>query len=382
MSGKSELSGVFARPKKRPGPLVNIAALIIVIAGLKQSGDIVLPFLVALFLTFLSAPPVLALERRRWPSWAAVSVVVTAVLALLVGFSVLLGTTVRQFRAAVPTYRKRLLEQAQSGVQWLRSLGVEVSMDDVYRGIEPGQVLDVLGSTLNGLLTALTNTTMVILTLVFALLEVSGFSRKLRAGFSDPDYVLTQTGKIALEIQRYLWLKTLISLLTGLTVVAWCSIMGVDFPVLWGVVAFFLNFIPMIGSIIAAIPACLVALVMDGPTSMAILGAGYIVINTFWGNMVEPKVMGDSLGLSPLVVFASLIIWEWIWGPVGMLLSVPLTMVIKIIFEQIDDLRWIAILLGSAPREDKSQKKSGATKMKKLKKKKKSSSKREAQGEL
>ena len=352
---------MFARPKQRSGLLVNFAALIIVVAGLKMSGDIVLPFLVALFLTFLSAPPVLALERRRWPSWAAVSVVVTAVLTLLVGFSVLLGTTVRQFREAVPVYRQRLLEQAEAGVSWLSGLGVDVSMDDVYRGIEPGQVLDVLGSTLNGLLTALTNTTMVILTLVFALLEVSGFSRKLRAGFSDPDHVLEQSGKIAHEIQRYLWLKTLISILTGLTVVAWCSIMGVDFPLLWGVVAFFLNFIPMIGSISAAIPACLVALVMDGPTSMAVLGLGYIVINTFWGNMVEPKVMGDSLGLSPLVVFASLIIWEWIWGPVGMLLSVPLTMVIKIIFEQIDELRWIAILLGSAPREDASKKNAGSS---------------------
>ncbi|MCA9717047.1 MAG: AI-2E family transporter [Myxococcales bacterium] len=353
MSGKSELSGVFARPKKRSGPLVSLAALVIVIAGLKNSGDLVLPFLVALFLTFLSAPPVLALERRRWPAWAAVSVVVVAVLTLLMGFSVLLGTTVRQFRKAVPIYRQRLLEQAETGVEWLKGLGVEVSIDDVLRGIEPGQVLDVLGSTLNGLLTALTNTTMVVLTLVFALLEVSGFPRKLRAGFSDPDSVLSQVGTIAHEIQRYLWLKTIISLLTGLTVVAWCSIMGVDFPLLWGVVAFFLNFIPMIGSIIAAIPACLVALVMDGPTSMAILGLGYIVINTFWGNMVEPKVMGDSLGLSPLVVFASLIIWEWIWGPVGMLLSVPLTMVIKIVFEQVEDLKWIAILLGSAPpRED------------------------------
>jgi predicted PurR-regulated permease PerM len=334
--------------------IVRVAALFVVVAGLKLSGEVILPFLVAMFLTFLTAPLVLWIERRlRWPAWAAVLVVVTSVLACLLVFSALLGSTVRDFKAAVPLYKARLIEQGGTMVAWLQDLGVDVTMADLYQSVEPGQIFNILGSTLNGILGALTNTATVVLILVFALFEVAGFSRKLRVAFAEPDVTIEQGGRIAREIQRYLGLKTLISIATAFTVTAWVWFMGVDFPLLWGVIAFFLNFIPTIGSIIAAIPACTVALVMLGPSEAGLVGLGYLLINAVWGNVVEPKVMGESLGLSALVVFVSLIVWGWIWGPVGMLLSVPLTMVVKIVLEEIEELRWVAVLLGPAPPDEK-----------------------------
>jgi AI-2 transport protein TqsA len=127
-----------------------------------------------------------------------------------------------------------------------------------------------------------------------------------------------------------------------------CALMGVDFAVLWGLTAFLLNFIPNVGSILAAAPAVLVALVQLGAGPAAGLAAGYLAINMTMGNVIEPRLTGASLGLSPLVVIVSLIFWSWLWGPVGMLLSVPLTTVVKICLESREDLRPIAVLLGPA----------------------------------
>jgi predicted PurR-regulated permease PerM len=151
------------------------------------------------------------------------------------------------------------------------------------------------------------------------------------------------------EVQAYLGIKTLVSLATGITAGSFCWLMGLDFPILLGLTAFVLNFIPTIGSIIAAIPAMALALVLHDPSWTLLVALGYLAINTLFGNIVEPNLMGRRLGLSTLVVVLSLIFWGWLWGPVGALLSVPLTMVLKIVLENTPDLRWAAILLDKVP---------------------------------
>ena len=152
--------------------------------------------------------------------------------------------------------------------------------------------------------------------------------------------------RLSEKVQRYVELKALMSLGTALTVGLWVWIIGLDYPLIWGVLAFLLNFVPNIGSILAAAPAVLLAIVqLSWGGVMAVL-AGYVVANVFWGNGVEPRIMGRDLGLSTLVVFLSLVFWGWILGPVGMLLSVPLTMTVKIALDANEDTRWIAVLLG------------------------------------
>jgi predicted PurR-regulated permease PerM len=158
--------------------------------------------------------------------------------------------------------------------------------------------------------------------------------------------------KFTESVNRYLALKTLFSLLTGVAIWIWLSILGVDFSLLWGLVAFLLNFVPNIGSIIAAIPAVLLALIQLGMGSALLASLGYVVVNVVVGSIIEPKFMGRGLGLSTLVVFLSLVFWGWVLGPVGMVLSVPLTMIVKIALESHEDTSWIAIILGSAPPGD------------------------------
>jgi AI-2 transport protein TqsA len=136
------------------------------------------------------------------------------------------------------------------------------------------------------------------------------------------------------------------SLATGLAAGLWCLVMDIPYAVLWGVAAFFLNFVPTVGSIVAALPPCLLALVQDGGGSAMILALGYVVINVGISNGIEPRFMGRGLGLSPLVVVLSMIIWGWVLGPIGMLLSVPLTTVVKLALEANEDTRWMAVILG------------------------------------
>ena len=148
------------------------------------------------------------------------------------------------------------------------------------------------------------------------------------------------------NINKYITIKTWISLITGLLATILLYIIGVDYPILWGVLAFLLNYIPTIGSIIALIPPAMLAFIQFGIGDTIFVVAGYLVINTVMGNILEPKFMGQGLGLSALVVFLSLIFWGWVLGPVGMLLSVPLTITIKIALDSSEETRWIAVLLG------------------------------------
>ncbi len=173
-----------------------------------------------------------------------------------------------------------------------------------------------------------------------------------------PHLMTGRTEKIAEEIKRYMAIKTVISLLTGVFIGFWLWMLGVDYPLMWGLLAFLLNYVPNIGSFIAAIPAVLLAFVQLGLIKAGLTGLGFVVVNVVFGNVIEPRFMGKGLGLSTLVVFLSLVFWGWVLGPVGMLLSVPITMTIKIALEASEETRWIAILLGSeTPKVDKLQKK-------------------------
>ena len=150
-------------------------------------------------------------------------------------------------------------------------------------------------------------------------------------------------------MQSYLLIKTLMSLITGAIIAIVLALMGVDFPLLWGALAVLLNYIPTIGSIIAAVPPILLSLVQLGPWYALGVTILFLAVNMIIGNILEPAFTGKQLGLSPLVVFISLLFWGWVWGPTGMILSVPLTMIIKIIMENTEGMRWMAKVLDASP---------------------------------
>lgn len=204
------------------------------------------------------------------------------------------------------------------------------------------------GTTLARLGGVLSNSFLIVLTVIFILAEAASFPRKLSDILKDPAKDLPHFARFAENVNRYIAIKTSVSAATGILVTVFIWLLGVDFPILWGILAFLLNYVPTIGSIIAAIPPLLLALIQLGPGAAGGVAIGFLAINVIMGNAVEPRFMGKGLGLSTLVVFLSLVVWGWVLGPVGMLLSVPLTMTAKIALEANPGTEWIAHVLGPA----------------------------------
>ncbi len=183
--------------------------------------------------------------------------------------------------------------------------------------------------------------------MVFILLEASSLGVKVQAAFGRSAESLKRPRQFLHNLGRYLGIKTIVSLATGLSASLLTWWIGLDFWLLWGMLAFLFNYVPAIGSIIAAVPAVLMALVQLGLGEAGSTALGFLAINVLFGNFIEPRLMGYGVGISPLIVFTGLILWGWILGPVGMLLSVPLTMTLKMVLESDEDTRWLAILIGS-----------------------------------
>jgi len=261
---------------------------------------------------------------------------------------VFLGSSLNLFLNSLPFYQQRLQLEAQHFVDWLANKGLDLGEDFLLKQFNAGGAMSLLGNLLTSLGGLVSNGFLILLTTVFLLLEASHLPEKVRFGGRSPEKTLQSFGEFAQKVKDYAAIKTLISLGTGALVTIWVAFWGLDFPLLWGLLAFMMNYIPTFGSIFASVPAILIALVQYDLTTAAIVAAGYVFINFIIGSVLEPRFMGRGLGLSTLVVFLSLIVWAWIFGPVGMLLSVPLTITLKIALESSESTRWVAVLLGPA----------------------------------
>ncbi|MCF6435698.1 AI-2E family transporter [Pseudoalteromonas sp. MMG022] len=328
--------------------LVVLASLVIVLAGIKLASDIVVPFILAAFIAIICNPLLKFFARFNIPKGIAIILVIALILAIGTSIAGLVGQSVNDFSQQLPNYR----EQLQSKFIWLVDAAAQhnilIDKQQIIALFDPGKMIDMASSMLTGLGGVMANVFLIILTVVFMLFEAPTIANKVHLALDDPEMKLKQIDRFLESINSYLAIKTLVSLATGLCASLMLWLLNIDYFILWGVVAFFLNYIPNIGSIIAAIPAVLLALVTHGPLIAGLVAAGYVTINTVMGNIVEPKYMGRGLGLSALVVFLSLIFWGWLLGTVGMLLSVPLTMVVKIALENSEDGHWLSTLLGSA----------------------------------
>ncbi len=322
------------------------AALVIIIAGIRVAAPILVPFLLSLFIAIISAPPLFFLHRKGVPRALALLIVVAAVIAIGLILAVLVGNSIDDFSRSLPVYQARLQEQMTALLAWIGGLGIDVPAGGLQEALDPGAAMKLVARLLTGLAGALTNAFLILITVIFILLEASGFFAKLRTTVADPDRSFKTIDKFLSTIQRYMKIKTVTSLATGIAVAVWLAILGVDYPLLWGLLAFLLNYVPNIGSILAAVPAVLLALLQLGGGSALLAALGYMVVNFAVGTVTEPRLMGRGLGLSTLVVFLSLVFWGWVLGPVGMFLSVPLTMTIKIGLDSSEDTRWIAVLMG------------------------------------
>ncbi len=327
---------------------LGLAALVVIVAGMKAGASLLVPLMLAIFIALVCTPPVQWLNRLGLSLRLAVWVTLVVIGGLMSLLGLLLVNSFGTFAEALPGIEEKLYEYYLGLFDGLMRMGLDI---DPARLAE---LLDVeqLGSAMPGLLGELGNlliqSLMVTLLVVFMLFETLNFRDKVSRALRNPAPSLERFNEFSRTLKRYLAVKTLISLVTGALVWLACLLVGVDFPLLWAVLAFALNYIPNIGSAIAAIPPVLLLLVSPegGLVEALVLAGAYLGINFVLGNIVEPRWMGRALGLSTFIAFLSLVVWGWIFGAAGMLLSVLLTMTLKIALDSHPQTRWIAHLLG------------------------------------
>ena len=325
--------------------LIAAALFVIIVAGMRAAASIINPFLLAVFLSSLCAPLLYWLQRRGVPNGMAVLAIILGLLMVALLLMIFVGRSLNTLAQQLPAYQERLTELIAQVFDWLNKLGLDMTKSPVTDYVTPRKVMSLVYYGLSLFRGLFTNMFLILLIVLFILLETAGFPRKLQAAFPDLEGTLGHFKSMTANVNRYMGFKALFSLATGVSLWILLALIGVEFPGTWGLLAFFLNFIPAIGSFIAAIPAIIWALVQLGLPSALLTLLAYLVVNIIIGNLLEPKFMGHKLGLSPLVVILSMIFWGWVLGPVGMVLSVPLTMIGKIALATSEDTRWLAVLL-------------------------------------
>jgi predicted PurR-regulated permease PerM len=342
---------IFDKTEQHPGArlLLVLACVVVVAAGLRAAKPIMVPFFLGLFLAVVSMPIMFGLRIRRVPAVLAIALTVLADVLVIGLILLLVVNSMGDLVERLPIYRAALVDLVNRWGAWLIERGL-LDLEYVTANLfDPASVFDLLQNTLQAAASLSTLIFVVGIIMVFLLAEATVFPYKFQAILGHDRNSRIRITHTVQEVQAYLGIKTIISLATGLLAGLFCWVMSLDFPIVLGLIAYALNYIPTIGSVIAAVPALALALVLYDWPWMLLVGLGYLAINTAFGHIIEPQWMGRRMGLSTLVVVMSLLFWGWIWGPIGALLAVPLTMVLKIGLENTPDLKWIAILLDKSP---------------------------------
>ncbi len=353
--------------------LLIAASTVIVIAGLKAASAIIVPVLLALFIATVSFPITRWLREHKVPRWLAIWLTVLVDFAFLAGVitvgTILVGDVgdkwVGEGYGDPDAYKTKVEQKVDDVSKFIEGQlekwgdeNAEETVENYFRSkaLEQIEQIDVkavwsVGSGVVGRLATFFGAVFLIALLtIFMLTEARMFGRRLSAicEARGPDF--EKIFSATKDIQRFLGIKTLVSLTTGFLAGFLCWVADLDFFILWGILAFAFNFIPVVGSVIAGVPPTILALlVVGGPQAVAV-AIGYIAINMFLGNFVEPMLMGSRFGLSTSVVLLSVLFWGWLWGPVGMLLAVPLTMMAKVAMLNSEDFRWLAVALSKEER--------------------------------
>lgn len=334
------------------GAAVGLAVLLVVV--MQATASILKPFFIAIFLSILVYPAVALLIRFRVPRFAAYFIVFAAIIGVIYVLGVLVSINVSAFVERLPFYEARLTALTEQAVELIRHLmsldrwgltkGIDLSAIDPLQYISIPKITSYIGASLGSVFSIVGEIFIILVFMVFILMEVDRIPARVTWAYGEehaPE-ILAVADDINTSVMKYLWVKTLINVATGLLTSLILGIGGIDFFVLWGIVAFVLNYIPYVGSIFAVIFPALMALIQLTPLGALVITSCLVAMHNLLGNFIEPKVMGRELNLSPLVVLISLAFWGWLWGFIGMVLAIPITATIKIVMENIPATRNLA----------------------------------------
>jgi AI-2 transport protein TqsA len=323
------------------------AAFVIIIAGIIYAKNVINPFLMAVFISIIVLRPIRWLQSKKVPESLSILIVFIFIIAIFFGFGQLISASLSSFSQDVPKYQQSLRDLGVNTAKYFNEKGFKISANNLLDILDASKVMGITSKILGQLGDFMGKTITIFILMLFLLFEKHSLGLKVKAIAKSTNISLTYLRTIGNNIRHYLSIKTMTSLITGILIWIFLEIIGLNYALLWGLIAFLLNYIPSIGSFIAAFPAVLFALVDMEVGGVVWTIITFVTVNIIIGSIVEPKAMGKGMGLSTFIVFAGLIFWGFILGTVGMFLSVPLTMTIKIILEQKENTRWIAIILGT-----------------------------------
>ncbi|HEX2165441.1 MAG TPA: AI-2E family transporter [Thermoanaerobaculia bacterium] len=329
--------------------LLAVVAAVLVLAFLKWAAAALLPLAFGIFLVVLLWPLQLRLERRL-PRRLAYLVAVLVLFAVFAGFFAALGWSGQRVLERAPEYSQRLSELADSARRWAAARGVSLGAGG---GVSPEAVQRIARTAVVTLSASLTSILLILAFAVLALLEVHTFRAKAESAFRSRvhgDRLIASVHRIVGRYQQYLWARTVVAVLQGVTVWLLSLVLGLDFALVWGLIAALLNFVPTVGSVLAVIPPSLFALIQfDGWTRPLLVLIANSILQLVMGNFVDPKIEGRFLSLSPVVVLFAIVFWGWLWGVGGALLGVPIMVALVIVADDFPESRWLAAMMIQHP---------------------------------
>ncbi|MDH4140266.1 MAG: AI-2E family transporter [Coriobacteriia bacterium] len=330
--------------------LLTMAAVVIVLGGMRGAASFVSTFLLALVLTVCLAPLPGKLTARGLPMWLAFLLTVLGTLLFIVALAVILGGALLQFAHALPKYAENLVELRESVQSTAQSLGFDTAQFDIAGFVDPVKIGGILVTMLDAILSTLSSTALLLILLFFMMLDAIGFAQKADRALASRPRAYEGWKRFVHDTRRYVFITGWTGMLVGVVDALILLFLGVDFALLWGILAFLFSFVPNIGFVLSLIPPAILALLEFGWTKCLIVIAAYILINAGVDNVLKPKVIGDDLNLSLATTFISLVVWGFVIGPMGAILAIPLTLlVLHVILESGDDSRWLADMLMQKP---------------------------------
>jgi AI-2 transport protein TqsA len=323
--------------------MLFLAATVVVLVGMRLGSPILSPILFAVVLSLLFSPIYSWLRRHRVPTPLALVLMLAGLTVLFGGIFLLLGVSITRFSGDIGSYTGQLNGQLANFQQLAKSLGL--SNVDIRDAVKPSALTGAIGAVLGGLAGFLSDIFLILLITLFLLAEGPAMMGRLRASAGADHPQLKSMMTFGHSVVRQLGLRAIVNLFTAAGVVILLWVLGVDYPLMWGILTFFLSFIPWIGLPIAVAPAVVLALAEYGLDRALLVIAGVVVINVAAENILSPMLMGRGLSLSPTVLFVGFIFWAWLLGGPGAFLAAPLTIFVSLIFQTFPETRWIASLM-------------------------------------
>jgi AI-2 transport protein TqsA len=344
----SGLAGASTNGLPRPSlfrVIVALAAVVVVLVGLRVGAPIVNPILFAVVLALLFSPLYSWLRRRGLPTPLALVIMLIFVGAIFAGLFFTLGASISRFTERLGFYTAQLNGQLNDLEALIERLGL--SDVDLKEVVKPGALAEALGVVLSGIAGFLSDLFLILAIMLFLLAEGGALMDRLRASVPEDNPQIARLTVFGRNVVRQFGLRAIVNLVTGTGVTVLLLVLGVDFPLLWGILTFFLSFVPYVGLVLAVAPAVVLALAEFGLSRAVLVIAGVVVINVLAENVLSPMMMGRGLNLSPTIVFLSFILWAWVLGGPGAFLAVPITMFVIVMLDTFPETRWLARLMGA-----------------------------------